>query len=317
MQRILLLGSILILSFFFSFTVLFTWHQNSVLQAIEQGGCIDIPALPNYAVTRKTTDAINAVNQARIFERLPTLRLPVHFYELDAVQQQFILVNLERTDRGLPALHFDNHLAQVARAYGKQLSDLKFFSHTSPVSGTFGERVNNNPALAHRYTLAAENLAGNPVAGVGPIYEYMYNDTADACGHRYNILNPGLTLIGIGVVSDKQYGSISVQEFLAPSTTLQEPRQQAAPRITIDVQNDGRVLSCEARVTLGGGTARVTWFVDRVEQPAQLGRFFTLDLRSLPPGRHIIYAYVVDSVQNYAEATYRVDISNDQSSVSS
>ncbi|HZT99655.1 MAG TPA: hypothetical protein VFA10_08360, partial [Ktedonobacteraceae bacterium] len=68
---------------------------------------------------------------------------------------------------------------------------------------------------AHNYSLAEENLAGNPVAGVGPMYEYMYNDAQEACGHRRNILAPGVTLVGIGVVHDRTYGSLSTQEFIA------------------------------------------------------------------------------------------------------
>lgn len=195
-------------------SLLLSYHQPTAL-AFGSGGCFDIPASPNYLDTGRADDAIAAINHARFFERLPPLRLPNNFYWLNATQQQFVLVNLERTDRGLRPLMMNSVLVTMARGYSRQLSRLHFFSHTSPVSGTFAQRINSNPAIAGRYALAEENLAGNPVAGIGPIYEYMYNDVDEGCGHRFNILEPRVTLIGIGVVEDSTYGSISAQEMLA------------------------------------------------------------------------------------------------------
>ncbi len=185
-----------------------------VAHAVQSGWCANIPATPNYLRSRRAKDAIAAINHARSFEHLPSLRLPRNFYRLKAVQQQFVLVNLERTDRGLRPLTMSPVLTTMARSYSQQLSQRHFFSHTSPISGTFTQRLNSNPAIAGHYAFAEENLAGNPVAGIGPIYEYMYNDLAENCGHRANILQPDMTLIGIGVVSDKKYGSISAQEML-------------------------------------------------------------------------------------------------------
>jgi len=184
-------------------------------QRVAHAACVNIPATPNYLRTRRVRDAVAAINHARSFEGLSPLRLSRNFYRLKAAQQQFVLVNLERTDRGLRPLTMSPVLMTMARSYSKQLSRQHFFSHTSPISGTFEQRLNRNRAIAGHYSLAEENLAGNPVAGVGPIYEYMYNDASENCGHRANILQPGVTLVGIGVVSDKRYGSISAQEFVA------------------------------------------------------------------------------------------------------
>jgi uncharacterized protein YkwD len=213
-RRALLCILAVCLLFVASLTVSFTMFQR-VAHAVQSGSCANIPATPNYLRTRRARDAVAAINHARSFERLPLLHLPRNFYRLKAAQQQFMLVNLERTDRGLRPLTMSPVLMMMARSYSKQLSRQHFFSHTSPISGTFAQRLNRNPAIAGHYSLAEENLAGNPVAGVGPIYEYMYNDVSEHCGHRANILQPGVTLVGIGVVSDKGYGSISAQEFVA------------------------------------------------------------------------------------------------------
>src|SRR5581483_2090020 len=165
-------------------TISFATYQQNIALAIEHGSCVNIAATPDYIGSRSASDAIAAINHARLFEHLRPLRLPRTFYQMNAVQQQFVLVNLERTDRGLRPLQMNPVLSAMALNYSRQLSHLHFFSHTSPISGTFAQRINNNPAIAHRCSVAEENLAGNPVAGVGPIYEYMYNDAAEHCGHR-------------------------------------------------------------------------------------------------------------------------------------
>src|SRR5712691_11262213 len=215
-------------------------------------GCMDVGASPDYLSTNSTHDAIAAINHAREGEQLHPLHLPSNFYQLDPAQQQFIVLNLERTDRGLHALRWDTNLAEIALAYSKQLLELNFFSHTSPIGGTFGERMNSNAAIDTHYSQAAENLAGNPVAGVGPMYEYMYDDTVEACGHRLNMLNPTLTLVGISWLHGSIYGSISAQEFLtsAPwNPYLGATPDASRPQVRISIspaQSGSGLLECRA-----------------------------------------------------------------------
>src|ERR1700730_7947069 len=131
----------------------------SQLQPVSSAGCVDIPASPDYLSTNSEADAIAAIDNAHAREKLPPLHLPANYYRLGPPQQQFILLNLERTDRGLLPLAMDATLSQMALGYSRQLSNLHFFSHTSPISGTFTNRMENNPATANLYSLAAENLA--------------------------------------------------------------------------------------------------------------------------------------------------------------
>jgi uncharacterized protein YkwD len=309
-QRLVLYGTLLLLIAVASVTGLFMQHQRIVDAAIVHGKCVDTPATPNYLGTRSVADGIAAINNARLQEHMRPLHLPANFYQLDAVHKQFVLVNLERTDRGLRPLRMDASLSYVAQAYSKQLAGLHFFSHTSPISGTFGERTSNDPILAHSYTIAAENLAGNPLPGVGPIYEYMYDDVAEACGHRLTILNPNLSLIGIGEVPDSTYGSMSVQEFLAPTSGWLQSRlafsKARTPSISIQTWQDQRhiAVNFHALVTPRERAVRITWFVDRIKEPTQIGGDFTLYRHQLPSGSHIIYAYVVDGEGNYKMAKY-------------
>lgn len=267
-------------------------------------GCMDIPASPDYVSSRSEADAIAAINNARSEENLPELRLPANYYHLGVAQQQLILINLERTDRHLPPLHTDAALAQMALAYSRQMSDLHFFSHTSPISGPFTNRINSNPATANHYKLAAENLAGNPVAAAGPIYEYMYDDAAENCGHRSNILDPDLTLVGINWVRNGEYGSISVQEFLtsAPWNPYSAPTPDTiAPSLTTGQPLlKGAILTCRMLATDNVGVVRITWFLDHVGNQVSLGPILTLDVSHLSPGRHMLLVYVVDGTQNYS-----------------
>src|SRR5579884_2276120 len=174
MRRALFLWLLIVL---ISGGVFFIHSQQTA--ALQAGSCIDIPANPDYLVTENEQDAIAAINYAHALEHLPPLRLPANYYQLDPAHKQFVLLNLERTARGLKPLQWDANLAQMAAGYSRQLRDLEFFSHTSLISGTFSQRIDGNPVLANHYRLAAENLAGNPVPGAGAIYEYMYDDSIE------------------------------------------------------------------------------------------------------------------------------------------
>ncbi|HZT98562.1 MAG TPA: CAP domain-containing protein [Ktedonobacteraceae bacterium] len=273
--------------------------------------CVDIPPSPNYLTSiGREQDAVAAINNARQQEHLPPLHLPGNFYTLPPTQQQFIILNAERTDRGLHALQMDANLAQMAQAYSKQMVDLNFFSHTSPISGTFEDRVKSNPAIHGHFTVA-ENLAGNPFPGAGAMYEYMYRDTVEACGHRHNILLPQLTLVGIGLTVGSKYGTISVQEFL--SSTPDNPYtggtpDTVPPHIAIQKSLQVSSLLCQAMATDNVGVVRITWFVDSIGNNGHVGSSFTLDLRSLSSGQHTILAYAVDGSQNYGMAQVRVTV---------
>lgn len=285
--------------------VLVIRHQQPL--AIAGGGCVDIPASPDYMSTNSEADAIAAINNAHALEKLPPLRLPANYYHLNPSQQQFILLNLERTERGLPPLEMDATLSQMALGYSKQLSDLHFFSHTSPISGTFIERMQKNPATANLYSLAAENLAGNPVAGAGPIYEYMYDDSAENCGHRLNMLDPELTLVGINWVRDGKYGSISAQEFMASASwkfNHHPPPDTTAPYVIMEQSLlNGSILTCRVLAEDNVGVVRIIWFLDRVGNQPYAGKVLTLDVSHISPGKHLLLVYVVDGALNYSMAS--------------
>jgi uncharacterized protein YkwD len=300
----------------------YAWlHQYSPV-AVSTGGCIDIPASPDYLATGNAPDAITAINNARAVEHVRPLRLNADFYRQDPAMQQFILLNLERTDRGLLPLHLDVSLSIVATAYSRQMRNLGFFSHTSPIAGTFQVRVDSNPAVINHYALVAENLSGNPAPGAGSIYEYMYDDASEACGHRYNILDPQLRMVGIGWVVGSQYGSISAQEFLTssiwspyeeskvdqrpPAVSIVDaqtvvPTRQSGPSLTNPFYAH---LYARALVEDHVGGIHITWFIDRFGNQPHTGPLTDIDREHLSPGVHTLYVYAVNGVQMYNVARY-------------
>lgn len=303
--RLLLLSSCL---FFLVSSAILLRHHSTII--VQHGGCVNIAAIPDYLNSNNPHDAIQAINYAHQLEHLPALRLPTNFYQLGPIQQQFLLLNQERTERKLQPLRMDATLSQIAQAYSRQMRDLNFFAHTSPIGGSFADRINSNPDIDNHYRVAAENLAGNPVAGIGPIYEYMYDDAVEACGHRDNILGPNLQLVGIGLVFGSPYGSISAQEFLAsapwnPYTGA--VLQQVTPSISIkaDVSKQG-VIQFTAQQNGDDSLVRITWFLDSIDKPLYVGKMWAIERKHLPVGKHTILVYGVDSVQNYAVARYVV-----------
>ena len=294
--------------------LLFRHYNSSATVSSKPGACVDIAASPDYLSSEDPHDAIAAINNARQVEHLPALHLPANFYQLDPAQQQFLLMNLERTARGLRPLRMDANLTQMAQGYSKQLLNLHFFAHTSPISGTFSDRINGNPAIVNHYSQAAENLAGNPVPGIGSMYEYMYDDAAEACSHRLNILDPALTVVGIDWLRGSIYGSISAQEFLTPATWnpyLGITPDAIAPQVTISVSTPAAgsgILQCQALVQDTMGIERITWFLDSLSNPLHTGASLTLDTRRLSPGKHTLLVYAVDGEQNYGSASYTIVI---------
>src|SRR5260370_13930070 len=106
-------------------------------------------------------------------------------------QQVFQLLLDARQKAGIPAVQWDDHLAEAARFHAKVMADHQDLSH----------QLKNEPhlllriaATGARFTVAAENIAS-----VG-VVEDAHLGWMLSPGHRANILNPAYTHVGIGVV---------------------------------------------------------------------------------------------------------------------
>lgn len=125
----------------------------------------------------------------------------------DAEHEMLVLVNGERTARGLPPLALDPRLVAIARQHSEEMFRLKYFGHQSPVAGSPFDRL---AAAGVSYSRAGENLAYAQSVAIA------HRGLMESQGHRENILRPEFTRIGIGVISAGSYGRMFTQLFLTP-----------------------------------------------------------------------------------------------------
>ena len=169
----------------------------------------NISATPNFtnscwsgAPTVQQCDAatLSAINNAHTQDGAKPMVLPSNYYVLTPQEKQFVMVNLERVDRGLaPISYLSNHLDAIA------------------------QRAIQGNSVADPWSNSLRTYASNASAGyptqLGALYGYMYQDgwggsaqntsnadcvsaTASGCwGHRENILEtsiPGSVAMGSG-----------------------------------------------------------------------------------------------------------------------
>jgi uncharacterized protein YkwD len=122
----------------------------------------------------------------------------------DAEMRMWQLVNQERERSGLRPLAFDEELRPVTRAHSREMFELGYFSHTSPVTGTPFDRMR---AAGVRFGIAGENLAYTRTV------EMAHTGLMASPGHRANILRPEFRRVGIGVMRSEFQGSMFTQNF--------------------------------------------------------------------------------------------------------
>ncbi len=109
----------------------------------------------------------------------------------EAEHRLLALLNRDRQAAGLPALVWDDRVAQVARAHSEEMRETKIVAHISPKTGSAADRVR---AASIRTAVVLENVAR--AYGVGEAHAGLMNSP----GHRANIMSSQATHVGIGVV---------------------------------------------------------------------------------------------------------------------
>ncbi len=130
---------------------------------------------------------------------IPTLDKSVTSFE----QQVVDLVNKIRRENGLSELKMNWELSRVARYKSQDMSDNRYFSHTSPTYGSPFEMIRS---FGISYRTAGENIAMGYQTPQAVVNGWM-----NSSGHRANILNASFTQIGVGYV---QNGSYWTQMFI-------------------------------------------------------------------------------------------------------
>jgi uncharacterized YkwD family protein/spore coat assembly protein SafA len=118
------------------------------------------------------------------------------------------LTNVERTNRGLPALQTNWELSRVARYKSQDMVLNHYFDHTSP---TYGSPFTMMQTFGLRFSAAAENIAyGQRTA------QEVVNAWMNSPGHRANILSQSCTQIGVGAAKTSSGTLYWTQMFMKP-----------------------------------------------------------------------------------------------------
>ncbi len=125
-------------------------------------------------------------------------------------------LNRDRAKNSLPALVYDDALADIARAHSKDMHDRKFFAHDSPFTGSLQDRLDRAGYLMQT---ARENL------GEGATIDHAQELLLKSPGHYANIMAKEVTHIGIGIldVGTKQQPKLLVTQVFATPIKNQDP----------------------------------------------------------------------------------------------
>lgn len=128
---------------------------------------------------------------------------------LSSLEDEVIrLVNVQRSNYGLPLLTKNWEASRVARYKSQDMIDKGYFAHMSP---TYGSPFTMMQSFGLRFSAAAENIA----YGQRTPSEVM-NSWMNSPGHRANILNRSFTHIGVGAAKAANGTVYWTQMFLKP-----------------------------------------------------------------------------------------------------
>ncbi len=123
------------------------------------------------------------------------------------------LINEARTRAGMRPLASMPALDAVAEAHSRDMVAQRYIAHNAPDGSTPGDRLTRGGV---RSGLALENVARG--YGAREIHEGLMGSP----GHRANIMNPGVTHVGIGVVREEGLGAglVVTQNFVEVAAAI-------------------------------------------------------------------------------------------------
>ena len=219
-------------------------------------------------------------------------------YSTNLEWQIFEMVNQERTSRGLPPLQMDSRLRDIARGHSKDMGDNNFFSHTSPTTGTFFQRLNNNNI--NRFS-AGENIHWNSHPESNTAAVALNGWMTSTQGHRETILDidpqtgerMNYSYTGIGVYRTSggryYYTQVFIGATSPPSTIINPPGE---PDPTPPDPPNQRAPADGSTVT--GNRVTFQW------DPAPGATYYWIQVRPT----HIYVDYVYQKVGNVTSFTW-------------
>jgi uncharacterized protein YkwD len=119
------------------------------------------------------------------------------------------LTNVQRAANGCDALTWNTKLATAAAKHSADMAANDYFSHDSLDGRDPFQRMKDE---GYSFSAAAENIAAGQPTPADVVDGWM-----NSSGHRANILNCGLTELGVGVARGGSYGVYWTQDFGTPA----------------------------------------------------------------------------------------------------
>lgn len=120
----------------------------------------------------------------------------------DLERQMLDLINAERSAAGLDPVELELRLNDTAEDHSAWMLAADVFSHTGAGDSTAGERMSDAGFVFSGTWAWAENIAWQSVRGAPGLNDDvidLHTSLMNSAGHRANILNPDVTVIGIGI----------------------------------------------------------------------------------------------------------------------
>jgi uncharacterized protein YkwD len=150
---------------------------------------VETPATPEAPAAGPSTEAPVPVPEPAPEPTPPSAPLAAEAADPGLEGQVLALVNSERAAVGCGALVADAVLASVARAHSADMRDRGYVDHVTPEGLDPVERAERAGLTAH-----AENIAYGQPDPAAVMTSWMHSPA-----HRANILNCGLTRVGVGI----------------------------------------------------------------------------------------------------------------------
>ncbi len=186
------------------------------------------------------------------------------------VSEQYLLqaANADRAAHGVGPVAIDEHLVLAARLHAYEMAKRGTISHQFDGEADLAARAGASGA---HFSLITENVAE---ASNSALIHDLWMHSA---GHRANLLDPAVTVVGIAVV--QSHGQLyAVEDFgrAVASLTLEEQEDKVGGMLA----GQGMRLA-EARTDARQTCAMSTGYVGR--QPWFVMRYTSADIERLPP----------------------------------
>lgn len=161
--------------------------------------------------------------------------------------------NAARQRNGFGALTHDPLLAATAAAHAREMAELRYFDHVSPVqaNATLSMRVTNagSPLVE-----VGENLARLAGVSLDSVPARVVQGWLDSPSHRRNLLNGNFNRVGFGLYEDPQLGLMVVQVLGWEPYALASAQTSAATRTEAEMvlRFDSRT-AIQVVLSFGGG----------------------------------------------------------------